>query len=125
MKDRFDETSAIWTEEYSSRCAAPAKHKQTFTPYHDRICSICELHLQTEASLRISNWQNVISCTNVRAPVHSVRGSTTSQSRDDAGCSICGPNFDLRLPFLTLILHVRRGALDVCLFHSVTSQRSA
>src|SRR5881396_1958852 len=26
---------------------------------------------------------------------------------------------------LTLILHVRRRALDVCLFHSVTSQRSA
>src|SRR5438046_10000823 len=74
MKDRFDETSAIWTEEYSSRCAAPAKHKRTFTPYHDRICSICELHLQTEASLRISNWQNVISCTNARAPAHSVRG---------------------------------------------------
>src|SRR5439155_1995112 len=63
MKDRFDETSAIRAEEYSSRCAAPAKHKQTFTPYHDRICSICELHLQTEASLRISNWQNVIACT--------------------------------------------------------------
>src|SRR6059058_2202656 len=68
MEDRFDETSAIWAEEYSSRCAAPAKHKQTFTPYHDRICSICELHLQTEASLPISNWQNVISCTTCAHP---------------------------------------------------------
>src|SRR5437762_8103353 len=68
MKDRFDETSAIWAEEYSSRCAAPAKHKQTSTPYHDRICSICELHLQTEASLRISNWQDVIACTQCAHP---------------------------------------------------------
>src|SRR5436305_3883476 len=60
----------------------------------------------------------------VCAPVHSVRGSTISQSRDDARCSICGPTsiFDFPSDFDIACLVLSLGCLPLSL---VTSQRSA